>query len=145
MASEGKRFDYPKIILLLYMSKFLSSTIFVVEIDGFPRHDVLSNRTDCFKILLSVRRKSDLSCFFLSFFLACSQAHALEFIDEFEDGFDTQIGERGIRVSGGQRQRLAIASIAIFFSQFFFIVLGQTVRINCLFSKMTNFSKKAKK
>jgi len=40
---------------------------------------------------------------------ASQQAHALEFIDEFEDGFDTQIGERGVRLSGGQRQRLAIA------------------------------------
>lgn len=36
-----------------------------------------------------------------------------EFIWDFPDGLDTQIGERGIRLSWGQRQRLAIAKIFI--------------------------------
>jgi ABC-type multidrug transport system fused ATPase/permease subunit len=36
-----------------------------------------------------------------------AQAHA--FITELPDGYDTMIGERGLTVSGGQRQRLAIA------------------------------------
>jgi len=40
---------------------------------------------------------------------AAEAANALEFIEELPKGFDTVIGERGIRVSGGQRQRLAIA------------------------------------
>jgi ABC-type multidrug transport system fused ATPase/permease subunit len=40
---------------------------------------------------------------------ACRVAHCLEFIEKFEKGFDTRIGERGVKVSGGQRQRLAIA------------------------------------
>jgi len=40
---------------------------------------------------------------------AAQRAHAHEFIMEMPDGYDTVIGERGVRISGGQRQRLAIA------------------------------------
>lgn len=40
---------------------------------------------------------------------AAKSANAWEFISEFPDGLDTIVGERGTRVSGGQRQRLAIA------------------------------------
>jgi subfamily B ATP-binding cassette protein MsbA len=40
---------------------------------------------------------------------AADAAFALEFIEEFPDGFDTIIGESGARLSGGQRQRLSIA------------------------------------
>jgi len=40
---------------------------------------------------------------------AARLAHCHEFITAFPDGYDTVIGERGIKVSGGQRQRLAIA------------------------------------
>ncbi|MDE2764562.1 MAG: ABC transporter ATP-binding protein [Gemmatimonadota bacterium] len=40
---------------------------------------------------------------------AAKLAHCHEFITTFPDGYDTVIGERGVRVSGGQRQRLAIA------------------------------------
>jgi subfamily B ATP-binding cassette protein MsbA len=40
---------------------------------------------------------------------AAERANALEFIEELEDGFDTVLGDRGVRVSGGQRQRLSIA------------------------------------
>lgn len=40
---------------------------------------------------------------------AAHAACALEFIERLPAGFDTVIGERGQRVSGGQRQRLAIA------------------------------------
>ena len=32
-----------------------------------------------------------------------------EFINNLDLGFDTKIGERGIRISGGQKQRLGIA------------------------------------
>jgi len=40
---------------------------------------------------------------------AARLAHCHEFVTAFPEGYDTVIGERGIKVSGGQRQRLAIA------------------------------------
>ncbi len=40
---------------------------------------------------------------------AAKLAHCHEFVQAFPDGYDTVIGERGVKVSGGQRQRLAIA------------------------------------
>ncbi len=40
---------------------------------------------------------------------AAKAAHALEFIEQLPNGFDTLVGENGVRFSGGQRQRIAIA------------------------------------
>jgi ABC-type multidrug transport system fused ATPase/permease subunit len=40
---------------------------------------------------------------------AARAAQADEFIRRLPDGYDTRVGERGLTVSGGQRQRLAIA------------------------------------
>jgi len=44
---------------------------------------------------------------------AARQAHALEFIESLPNGMDTLIGENGIRLSAGQRQRIAIARALI--------------------------------
>jgi ABC-type multidrug transport system fused ATPase/permease subunit len=40
---------------------------------------------------------------------AAKVARAHDFISEFPDGYETWVGERGVTVSGGQKQRLAIA------------------------------------
>ncbi|HNX58182.1 MAG TPA: ATP-binding cassette domain-containing protein, partial [Spirochaetota bacterium] len=40
---------------------------------------------------------------------ALEAANALEFVNELPEGLDTVIGEKGVRLSGGQGQRLAIA------------------------------------
>jgi subfamily B ATP-binding cassette protein MsbA len=40
---------------------------------------------------------------------AAEAAHALDFISNLPDGFDTVIGEGGSRLSGGERQRISIA------------------------------------
>ena len=40
---------------------------------------------------------------------AAQAAHALDFIRQLPEGFDTVIGESGARLSGGERQRISIA------------------------------------
>ena len=44
---------------------------------------------------------------------AAQLAHAEEFIENLEHGYDTYLGERGVRLSGGQAQRLSIARAVI--------------------------------
>jgi ATP-binding cassette, subfamily B, bacterial len=40
---------------------------------------------------------------------AAAAARCLDFIEQMPEGFNTQVGERGVKLSTGQRQRLAIA------------------------------------
>ncbi len=40
---------------------------------------------------------------------AAKAAHAAEFIDKMPNGYDTLIGERGVKLSGGEKHRIAIA------------------------------------
>ena len=40
---------------------------------------------------------------------ACRQAHAEEFITSLPQGYETVTGDRGVRLSGGQIQRIALA------------------------------------
>jgi len=40
---------------------------------------------------------------------AAKQAHLHEFIQKLPDGYDTLVGERGLKLSGGEKQRVAIA------------------------------------
>jgi len=40
---------------------------------------------------------------------ACREANVLEFVESLPEGFDTIVGERGLKLSGGEKQRIAIA------------------------------------
>ena len=44
---------------------------------------------------------------------AAKAAHMYELISELPEGFETMVGERGYRLSGGEKQRLAIARILL--------------------------------
>jgi ATP-binding cassette, subfamily B, bacterial len=44
---------------------------------------------------------------------ACRGARILDMIQELPDGYDTVVGERGYRMSGGEKQRLAIARLLL--------------------------------
>lgn len=44
---------------------------------------------------------------------ACRAAHIDDFIADLPEGYDTVVGERGYRLSGGEKQRLAIARVIL--------------------------------
>ncbi len=44
---------------------------------------------------------------------ACRAANIHHVIDSFEAGYDTIVGERGYRLSGGEKQRIAIARVLL--------------------------------
>jgi ATP-binding cassette subfamily B protein len=44
---------------------------------------------------------------------ACRAAHLSEVIADLPDGYETLVGERGYRLSGGEKQRLAIARVLL--------------------------------
>lgn len=44
---------------------------------------------------------------------ACVAANIHHIIDGFDDGYDTIVGERGYRLSGGEKQRIAIARVLL--------------------------------
>ena len=44
---------------------------------------------------------------------AARAAHAYEFISRFPNGYEQEIGERGVTLSAGQRQRMAIARVML--------------------------------
>ncbi|MBE3143767.1 MAG: ABC transporter ATP-binding protein [Planctomycetes bacterium] len=44
---------------------------------------------------------------------ACKAANIHDFISELPDGYDTIVGERGYRLSGGEKQRVALARVIL--------------------------------
>jgi ATP-binding cassette subfamily B protein len=44
---------------------------------------------------------------------ALEQAHIAELVRDFDDGLDTVVGDRGYRLSGGEKQRIAIARLLL--------------------------------
>lgn len=40
---------------------------------------------------------------------AAERAHVTQFLDQFPEGYDTRVGEKGSHLSGGQRQRISLA------------------------------------
>jgi ATP-binding cassette subfamily B protein len=44
---------------------------------------------------------------------ACRAAYIHDFVASLPDGYDTVVGERGYRLSGGEKQRLAIARVLL--------------------------------
>ncbi|MEQ9449934.1 MAG: ABC transporter ATP-binding protein/permease [Rhodospirillaceae bacterium] len=44
---------------------------------------------------------------------AAKLAHIHEFIESLPDGYDTLVGERGLKLSGGEKQRVAIARVIL--------------------------------
>jgi len=45
--------------------------------------------------------------------LAAKMAHIHEFIETLPQGYETVVGERGLKLSGGEKQRVAIARVAL--------------------------------
>ena len=44
---------------------------------------------------------------------ACKKANIWDFIERLPEGLDTEVGERGLKLSGGEKQRLAIARVIL--------------------------------
>jgi len=44
---------------------------------------------------------------------ACRKANILDFIESQEKGFDAMVGNRGLKLSGGEKQRLSIARVLL--------------------------------
>ena len=44
---------------------------------------------------------------------ACKQANIYEFIEKQDDGLDTVVGNRGLKLSGGEKQRISIARVLL--------------------------------
>ena len=77
-------------------------------ISVIPQEQLLFNETVFFNIAFGKKGASREEVY-----RAAAKANAESFILELSDGYDTVIGERGERLSAGQRQRIAIARAII--------------------------------
>ncbi len=69
-----------------------------------PQDSMLFNMTIRENMLWSKEDSTDEEIDF-----ACERANATEFIEQLPEGYDTVVGDRGVRLSGGQIQRIALA------------------------------------
>ena len=86
-----------------YSIKSLRNTIGVVTQDSHMFHDSIMNNL--------LYAKSDASIVDIQ--SACESARIWTFIQTLSNGLDTVVGERGHRLSGGEKQRLAIARLLL--------------------------------
>jgi ABC-type multidrug transport system fused ATPase/permease subunit len=110
-----------KTTVLSLLARFYETTSGTITIDGIPidtlaksslrerlayvtQEPFLFNGTVRENLLLSKRDASD-----AELWTALTAAHAETFVRELPDGLDTNVGERGVKLSGGEKQRLSIA------------------------------------
>ena len=73
-----------------------------------PQDTVLFNETLMYNLRYSNPHATD-----ADIYAACRAASIHDKIMAFPDGYDTKVGERGLRLSGGEKQRVAIARTII--------------------------------
>lgn len=110
-----------KTTVLSLLARFYETTSGEITIDGIPIHTLeksslrdrmayvtqepfLFNGTVRENLLLSKRDATD-----TELWAALSAAHAESFVRSLPEGLDTNVGERGVKLSGGEKQRLSIA------------------------------------
>ena len=110
-----------KTTVLSLLARFYEVTSGEITIDGLPiqtlaksslrdqlayvtQEPFLFNGTVRENLLLSKRDASD-----DELWAALAAAHAERFVRELPDGLETNVGERGVKLSGGEKQRLSIA------------------------------------
>ena len=110
-----------KTTLTNLVPRFLDVSDGAIEIDGCDIREVtMRSLRDCIAMVTqqtilfndTVRNNIGYGSFERSeqdLIQAADAAHALKFIKELPQGFDTIIGEGGARLSGGERQRISIA------------------------------------
>lgn len=110
-----------KSTLASLVARFYDPTAGSIRIDGIDLRDLSLSTLrrsigfvfqDTFLFAASIRDNlafGDESADEAAIVAAARAAHAWEFIERLPDGLDTVVGERGTRLSEGQKQRLAIA------------------------------------
>jgi ABC-type multidrug transport system fused ATPase/permease subunit len=110
-----------KTTVLSLLARFYETTSGTITIDGIPidtlaksslreslayvtQEAFLFNGTVRENLLLSKRDATD-----AEMWTALTAAHAETFVRALPDGLDTNVGERGVKLSGGEKQRLSIA------------------------------------